>query len=111
VEYVLLDAGKNILSAVEGKNAPPPETFELNQNYPNPFNPTTTIGYSVPQLGFISLKVYNVLGQEVATLFSGMQRPGNYTALFDAGRLASGVYFYRLQAGNIQITKKLVVMK
>jgi Secretion system C-terminal sorting domain len=111
VEYVLLDAGKNILSAVERKNATPPVTFELSQNYPNPFNPTTKIEYSVPQDGFISLKVYNVLGQEVATLFSGMQRPGNYTALFDASRLASGVYFYRLQAGNIQVTKKLVVMK
>jgi hypothetical protein len=111
VEYVLLDAGKNVMSASDRNITLIPDAYELNQNYPNPFNPTTTIGYSVPQLGFISLKVYNVLGQEVATLFSGMQRPGSYTALFDAGRLASGVYFYRLQTGNIQITKKLVVMK
>jgi hypothetical protein len=88
-----------------------PANYELDQNYPNPFNPTTQINYSVPKNGFVTLKVYNVLGQEVATLFSGVQRAGNYAATFDGTRYASGVYFYRLQAGNVSMTKKLVLMK
>jgi hypothetical protein len=91
-------------SAVPGK-------FELAQNYPNPFNPTTTISYSVPKTGNVSLKVYNLLGEEVATLFAGVQQIGNHTAVFDGSRFASGVYFYRLEAGNNTMTKKLVLMK
>ena len=74
--------------------------FELDQNYPNPFNPTTTINYSVPKTGNMTLKVYNLLGQEVATLFAGVQQSGNHTAVFDGSKLASGVYFYRLEAGK-----------
>lgn len=85
--------------------------YSLEQNYPNPFNPTTQIQYSVPKNGFVTLKVYNLLGEEVATLFSGARAQGNYVATFDGSKLASGVYFYRLQAGTTQITKKLVLMK
>ena len=88
-----------------------PMVFDLSQNYPNPFNPTTTINYSVPKSGSMSLKVYNLLGEEVATLFNGVQQAGNHTAVFDAARFASGVYFYRLEAGNLSVTKKLVLMK
>lgn len=87
------------------------DKYALAQNYPNPFNPTTQINYSVPQNGYVTLKVFNVLGQEVATLFSGVQRIGNYHATFDGSRFASGVYFYHLQAGSVSITKKLVLMK
>ncbi len=88
-----------------------PAKYELAQNYPNPFNPTTVINYSIPQKGYVSLKVYNLLGREVATLIAGVQEAGNYSAPFDGTGLASGVYFYRLQAGSVSITKKLVLMK
>ena len=88
-----------------------PASYTLSQNFPNPFNPTTQINYSVPENGLVTLRVYNVLGQEVATLFSGVQHAGNYVVTFDGNKLASGVYFYRLQAGNISITKKLMLMK
>ena len=88
-----------------------PAKYELNQNYPNPFNPTTQIEYSVPERGNISLKVYNLLGEEVATLFTGVQQAGNHVATFNGTGLTSGVYFYRLQAGNFSDTKKLVLMK
>lgn len=85
--------------------------YKLSQNYPNPFNPTTTISYSVPKAGYVTLKVYNVLGQQVATLFSGRQAAGSHLATFDGSKLASGVYFYVLRAGNTQITKKLMLLK
>jgi hypothetical protein len=86
-------------------------SFSLSQNYPNPFNPTTQINYSIKQSGFVTLKVYNVLGQEVATLFAGQQAPGNYVATFDGSKYASGIYFYRLQAGNFSETRKMVLLK
>ncbi len=88
-----------------------PAKFALSQNYPNPFNPTTQINYSVPRSSFVTLKIYNVLGQEVATLFSGMQKAGNFIAEFNASRLASGVYFYRLNAGTFTSVKKMMLLK
>jgi hypothetical protein len=88
-----------------------PMRFELSQNYPNPFNPTTQIIYSVPQKSNVTLKVFNVLGVEVATLFSGVQDAGKHATTFDAAKLSSGVYFYRLQAGSVSITKKMLFVK
>jgi hypothetical protein len=88
-----------------------PTKFALGQNYPNPFNPTTEIEYSVPKQAYVSLKVYNTLGEVVRTLFEGQQGPGNYTATFNGTDLASGVYFYKLESGTVSITKKLVLMK
>ncbi|MFZ0452442.1 MAG: T9SS type A sorting domain-containing protein [Ignavibacteriaceae bacterium] len=88
-----------------------PGKFDLSQNYPNPFNPTTNIKYSIPNSGFVSLKVYNVLGQEVATIYQGFQKAGSYKADFDASRLASGVYLYRLEANTFSQTKKMVLLK
>jgi hypothetical protein len=88
-----------------------PVEFELSQNYPNPFNPVTKINYAVPTQSFVTLKVYNVIGQEVATLVNEMQKAAKYVATFDAKRLASGVYFYRLQAGGFVDTKKFVLLK
>jgi hypothetical protein len=85
--------------------------FSLSQNYPNPFNPSTQIKYSVPLSGFVSLKVYNLLGEEVATLFEGVRNIGNYTATFDGTKLASGVYVYQLHANNFTDTKKLLLLK
>ena len=100
-----------VITSVKAQPTAIPGKFDLSQNYPNPFNPTTTINYSVAQTGNVSLKVYNLLGQEVATLYSGVQQIGNHTAVFDGSRFASGVYFYRLEAGNNTMTKKLVLMK
>jgi hypothetical protein len=88
-----------------------PSKFGLSQNYPNPFNPTTNINYTVPTSGFVSLKVYNTLGQEVATLFEGFQNVGLYKLDFDASKLASGIYLYRLQTNGFTQTKKMILMK
>jgi len=88
-----------------------PASFALSQNYPNPFNPVTTIDFSLAKAGAASLKVYDILGREVATLVDGVQTAGQHTATFNATNLASGVYFYTLQAGTSALTKKLVLMK
>jgi hypothetical protein len=88
-----------------------PAQYTLSQNYPNPFNPTTNIEYSIPLSGQVSLKVYNTLGQVIATLFEGNQRAGNYLATFDGSGLASGIYLYQLKSGKTTITKKLVLLK
>jgi hypothetical protein len=101
----------SLLTAVKEQPGNVPVGYVLDQNYPNPFNPTTQINYSIPQSGHLTLKVFNVLGQEVATLFSGVQNAGNYQATFEGSKFASGVYYYRLQAGDLSITKKMVLMK
>ncbi|MFN3560808.1 MAG: T9SS type A sorting domain-containing protein, partial [Chloroherpetonaceae bacterium] len=85
--------------------------FELAQNYPNPFNPTTTIRYQIPTAQTVSLKVYDVLGKEVATLVNGRQEAGSYSVPFNASRLSSGMYFYRLQAGEYVETRKMMLVK
>jgi len=85
--------------------------FRLEQNYPNPFNPNTTISYSIPELSNVSLKVYDVLGREVATLVNEEKPAGNYSCVFDASHLPSGIYLYSLNIGNQTISKKFVLMK
>ena len=96
-------------------NVGSPEKFELGQNYPNPFNPTTTIEYSIPNVGAseqnVQLKIYDVLGRKVATLINQKQSPGNYKVKFDASKLNSGVYFYTLRTGDFVSTKKMIIMK
>ena len=88
-----------------------PTMISLVQNYPNPFNPTTTIKYQIPELSFVTLKVYDVLGREVAILVNEKKSVGSYEVEFNATSLPSGVYFYRLQAGSFVETKKMVLMK
>ena len=89
-----------------------PRTFSLLQNYPNPFNPTTTIEFTVPSDGRATLKVYNTIGQEVATLFNDVASAGEYhQAVFDASRFASGIYFARIEFAGQQMTKKMMVIK
>ncbi len=90
-----------------------PKEFALFQNYPNPFNPSTVIDYTLPQAGLVTLKVYNVLGKEVATLVNEQQEAGRYNIELNATKLGinSGVYFYTLEAGNFKSTKKMIIMK
>ncbi len=88
-----------------------PKSYALKQNYPNPFNPTTKIGFQVPKLEFVSLKVYDVLGNEVVTLLNEKKSAGTYEINFDASSLSSGVYYYQVKAGNFVQTKKMIVLK
>ena len=104
-----LDAGT--LTAVRAEPSTLPGKFELQQNYPNPFNPSTQISFSIPQAGNVSLKIYNVLGQEVATLMDGVKSAQTYNVTFDASKLSSGVYFYTLKFGEQSISKKMLLVK
>jgi len=101
-----------------------PTEFSLSQNYPNPFNPVTTIKYTIPtppasspfrkgrnEVAFVTLKVYDILGSEIATLVNQEQNAGSYEVDFNASHLASGIYFYRLQAGSFIGTKKMILLK
>jgi len=88
-----------------------PSEFALSQNYPNPFNPTTVISYQLPVTNVVTLKVYDILGKEVVSLVNEVKVAGNYKVTFDASRLASGMYFYRLSSGNFYSVKKLVLIK
>ena len=85
--------------------------FNLHQNYPNPFNPSTTISYSISEIEFVTLKVYDVLGNEIANLVSEEKRIGNYEIEFNASKLPSGIYFYRIQAGSFVETKKMALLR
>jgi hypothetical protein len=87
------------------------KSFKLEQNYPNPFNPTTKIEFRIADFGFVSLKVYDVLGNEIATLVNEEKPAGEYEVEFDGSRLPTGIYFYQLQAGNFVETKKMVLLK
>ncbi|MGA3287850.1 MAG: T9SS type A sorting domain-containing protein [Bacteroidota bacterium] len=98
-------------SAVEGQDNNKPEIFSLNQNYPNPFNPSTTISYSLSKASYVKLRVYNILGKELTTLADGFQSAGNHSAHFLASNMASGVYFYRLEAEGYTAMKQMLLVK
>ncbi|NNG28111.1 MAG: T9SS type A sorting domain-containing protein [Ignavibacteriaceae bacterium] len=88
-----------------------PTRFELAQNYPNPFNPSTKIRFTIPEAGLVTLKVYNLLGEEVATLLNEEQTTGVYEVTFDAGQLSSGIYFYTINSGDFVASKKMILLK
>jgi hypothetical protein len=98
------------LTAIDGFENAIPVSFALSQNYPNPFNPSTTIRYAIPQAGFVSLKVYNLLGKEIETLANQKQQAGEHEIRWNPEGLPSGVYFYQMQAGNFKSTKKLILL-
>ncbi len=100
-----------VLTGVSDRASVLPSKFALYQNYPNPFNPTTTIAYDLPKAAHVTLKIYDVLGEEVATLVDEQKDAGSYKAWFDGSRFASGVYFYRIEAGSFMASKKFVLMK
>ncbi|MCW8817055.1 MAG: YCF48-related protein, partial [Ignavibacteriaceae bacterium] len=95
----------------DNKDIQAPTVFVLSQNYPNPFNPTTTIQYSIPESGNVSLRIYNALGEEVANLVNEFQQPGIYKVNFYGENLSSGIYFYRLNVNNYSSVKKMILLK
>ncbi len=101
--------GVPVVTSVRTENIP--GGFTLSQNYPNPFNPTTTINYQLPASSIVTLKVYDVVGREVATLVNETKEIGSYSVQFNASHLSSGIYFYTIKAGNFTATKKLTLMK
>jgi len=100
-----------MITGVKDKEKQNPTNFVLEQNYPNPFNPTTIISFNLPSRSFVSLKVFDGLGREVATLITEELSAGNHTRIWDASGLSNGVYFYRLQAGTFFQTRKLILIK
>jgi hypothetical protein len=99
------------VTAIQEPTVSLPRSFGLAQNYPNPFNPTTTISYQLPAVSLVTLKVYDMLGREIATLVDGKQLAGVHTVRWDASLFPSGVYFYRLATDDFVETKKMVLMK
>ena len=100
-----------LITSVGSSSRELPIRFNLEQNYPNPFNPTTTISFSLPSKSFVSLKVFDVVGREVATLLDGIEEPGLKLVTFNANGLVSGVYYYRLQTTSFTETKKLTLLR
>ncbi|MGD1046848.1 MAG: T9SS type A sorting domain-containing protein [Bacteroidota bacterium] len=100
-----------IVSVKDNTNQVTLERFELNQNYPNPFNPSTTVSFSLPSKSFVSLKVFDIMGRDVATLVSEQMSKGTYSRHWNAANMSSGIYFYRLQVGSLIETKKLILLK
>ncbi|MHB8580205.1 MAG: T9SS type A sorting domain-containing protein [Ignavibacteriaceae bacterium] len=88
-----------------------PNTFKLYQNYPNPFNPTTILKYSIPKSSIVTIKVYDLIGREVAVLVNEEKPAGDYSITFNASNLASGIYFYNMQAGSFEKTQKMILLK
>ncbi len=108
--YVILTS--TVVTSVEQVNSSIiVDDYKLDQNYPNPFNPSTTINYQLPKTGYITLKVFDVLGREVKTLVNQSQQAGNYTVSFDALKLTSGIYFYELKSSNFIQVKKMLLIK
>ncbi len=107
--YVRLVRG-GLVTDVPNEESSLPDEFKLEQNYPNPFNPTTKINYSINKSGKVSLKVFNILGNEIAELINERKEPGNYSVTFNASNLPSGVYFYQLIADDFSATKKMILL-
>jgi hypothetical protein len=108
--FSFLALGRYVTSAGT-EESPVPAEFFLWQNFPNPFNPSTTIRYALPNTSYVTLTVYNTLGQQVALPQNGEQEAGHHEVKFDGRNLASGVYFYRIRAGDFVETKRLLLMR
>jgi hypothetical protein len=98
-------------TSVESREQNIPESFFVEQNYPNPFNPSTTISFGLPSASHVTVKVFNMLGQEVATLFDGRKDAGVHDLHLDATNLSAGVYLYRIQAEDVVSVKRMVLAK
>lgn len=103
IDVGLTDVGDGVSEVIS--------TYKLNNNFPNPFNPSTQISYQIPSVSFVTLKIYGLAGNEVATLVNEEKSSGRYSVDFNATGLSSGIYFYKLTAGNFVETKKMILMK
>ena len=101
----------SVVTGIDGDLPGLPDTYSLGQNYPNPFNPTTTITFALPTESKVMLRVYDALGRVVASLVNRTMSAGSHSVVFDAGDLASGIYFYRLTADDFVQTRKLILLK
>ena len=108
VKFQLM-AGTTDIENVNGNMLP--AAYNLSQNYPNPFNPSTIINFQIKDEGFVSLKIYDVLGREVVVLLNENKKSGFYTQNFNSQNLSSGVYFYRLEVNNFIDTKKMILLR
>ena len=108
VDYVKVY--QDVPNAVEQGSGMPAE-YHLYQNYPNPFNPSTTIRYSLPESGEVTVKVFNMLGKEIATLVNGRKSSGDYKVDFNAANISSGMYFYSIRTENYYQVRKMVLLK
>lgn len=109
-DYVIVKLTQNP-TGVEDQGFNQPDDFVLYQNYPNPFNPSTTIEFSIPQSGDVSLNIYNLLGEEVKTLVNEFRQTGKYSVQFNANNFSSGIYFYKLQTDSFVETKKMILLR
>jgi len=109
--YVLYNLGGGTVGIEDEELEEIPTSFSLAQNFPNPFNPTTTIQFSLPKSGDVTLKIYNLLGEEVKTLIDDYKEIGNHSVQFNANNLPSGIYFYKLQAETYNQVKKMILIK
>jgi hypothetical protein len=113
--FIWIAHGKGIItnSPLTGirNNSIAPKTFKLEQNYPNPFNPSTTISFTNPQHGFVTLKLFDILGREVRVIYQGEMTAGQHNINFYAGGLASGIYIYSLQINDQFICRKMTLLK
>jgi hypothetical protein len=110
-QITLKNTWGDFLTEVRENTGIQPGEFALYQNYPNPFNPSTTVSYRLAKDGNVTLKIFNVMGEEVGTLFSGYQKAGGYDVTFDASKLTSGVYLYSIQAAGFSATRKMMLVK
>ncbi|MBS1551618.1 MAG: T9SS type A sorting domain-containing protein [Bacteroidetes bacterium] len=106
-----MDFVDGLITSAEQTSTLIPDRYTLSQNYPNPFNPTTKINFSIPKNGIVTLKVYDVLGKEVMTLINEQKAAGSYEVVFNAGNLASGAYFFRMQSGEFSEIKRMMLIK
>jgi hypothetical protein len=111
MDSVTLTCWDSTSTGIENTFTNLPTEFILRQNYPNPFNPSTCISFNIPTKSFVSLRIFDLIGREVATLVSEEMSAGSYSKQFNANTLPSGVYFYRLQAGLFTETKKLILLR
>jgi hypothetical protein len=108
---MLADKKYNLITSVESNTNYIPLNYNLSQNYPNPFNPSTKIAYQIPKSGHVTLKVYDTIGKEVATLVNADKTAGNYVVDFNGLGLSSGIYFYSIQSGSFHQTQKMILLK
>jgi hypothetical protein len=109
--YKLYWDGYNLTTRINNNKTETPDKYSLSQNYPNPFNPVTKINFSIPKNGFVTIKIYDILGKEVDVLVNKEYSAGVYSIDYDGSKLSSGVYFYKLCSGNFIETKKMMLVK